>query len=143
MRDPNSGRLKDRRHPGAKGVRCGQDARRRLAQRLATHGRLCRQDRRIWQESVDRLCQRAGELGLKNVPVFVFQEGFEPEAERAFKEIARLSRGAWCRFDAGSAHELTTLLRAVAVYASGGSDALRRLAGREQGLVRQLARQLD
>jgi len=76
------------------------------------------------EESVDDLCQLAGELGLIGVPVFVFQEGRDARAEKAFKEIARLSRGAYCRFDAGSAAQLRALLTAVAVYASGGRKAL-------------------
>lgn len=76
------------------------------------------------EESIDDLCQLAGELGLIGVPVFVFQEGRDARAEKAFKEIARLSRGAYCRFDAGSAAQLRALLTAVAVYASGGRKAL-------------------
>jgi hypothetical protein len=76
------------------------------------------------EENVDQLSQLAGELGLIRVPVFVFQEGREPRAERAFREIARLSRGAYCPFDAGSARELRELLAAVAVYATGGRKAL-------------------
>ena len=76
------------------------------------------------EEDIDHLSQLAGELGLIGVPVFIFQEGHDPRAERAFKEIARLSRGAHCRFDAGSAGQLRDLLAAVAVYASGGRKAL-------------------
>jgi hypothetical protein len=76
------------------------------------------------EEDVDHLSQLAGELGLIGVPVFLFQEGHNARAERAFKEIARLSRGAYCRFDAGSAHQLRELLTAVAVYATGGRKAL-------------------
>jgi hypothetical protein len=76
------------------------------------------------EEDIDQLSQLAGELGLVGVPVFLFQEGREPTAERAFREIARLSRGAYCRFDAGSARQLRELLRAVAVYATGGRKAL-------------------
>jgi hypothetical protein len=76
------------------------------------------------EEDIDQLSQLAGELGLVGVPVFLFQEGHEPTAERAFREIARLSRGAYCRFDAGSARQLRELLRAVAVYATGGRKAL-------------------
>ena len=73
---------------------------------------------------VDQLSTLAGELGLIGVPVFLFQEGQDQRAERAFKEIARLSRGAHCRFDAGSARQLRELLTAVAVYAIGGRKAL-------------------
>jgi orotidine-5'-phosphate decarboxylase len=76
------------------------------------------------EEDVDQLSQLAGELGLIGVPVFLFQEGHDRKAERAFKEIARLSRGAHCRFDAGSARQLRELLTAVAVYATGGRKAL-------------------
>jgi hypothetical protein len=77
------------------------------------------------EEDVDELSQLAGELGLIGVPVFVFQEGRDPKAGRAFGEIARLSRGAYCPFDAGSARQLRELLTAVAVYATGGRKALK------------------
>ncbi|WP_295812889.1 VWA domain-containing protein [uncultured Nitratireductor sp.] len=76
------------------------------------------------EESVDDLSDKAGRLGLSGVPVFVFQEGHDPTAERAFREIARLSKGAWFRFDSRSAAELGKLLSAVAVYATGGLKAL-------------------
>ncbi len=77
------------------------------------------------EENIDELSARAGELGLLGVPVFLFQEGREPKAERAFKEIARLTGGAYCPFDAGSARQLRELLKAVAVYATGGRKALK------------------
>jgi len=77
------------------------------------------------EENVDELAQSAGELGLIGLPVFLFQEGRDPKAERAFREIARLSRGAYCPFDAGSARQLRELLAAVAIYASGGRKALK------------------
>ncbi|MGD9868137.1 MAG: VWA domain-containing protein [Hyphomicrobiales bacterium] len=76
------------------------------------------------EEDVDHLCALAGELGLLGSPVFMFQEGHDARAERAFREIARLSGGAWCRFDEGSAAQLRELLSAVAVYAAGGRKAL-------------------
>lgn len=79
------------------------------------------------EENVDDLCARAGELGLLGVPVFLFQEGRDPVAERAFREIARLTRGAFCSFDAGSARQLADLLKAVAAYAAGGHGALKKL----------------
>ncbi|MDC7785854.1 VWA domain-containing protein [Rhodoplanes sp. TEM] len=90
------------------------------------------------EEPVDDLCARAGELGLAGVPCFMFQEGHDPVAEQAFREIARLSGGAWCRFSSGSAHELGELLRAVAAYASGGRQALHRLVDRNASAVRLL-----
>jgi hypothetical protein len=92
------------------------------------------------EEPLDDLCAAAGQLGLLGVPAFVFQEGHDPVAERAFREIARLSRGAYCRFDTGSAHELAELLRAVAAYAAGGMKALADLKARQNsGAVKLLA----
>ena len=80
------------------------------------------------EEEVDLLCGRAGELAMHGVPVFIFQEGFDPAAEQAFREIARLTRGAFCRFDQGAAAQLRELLSAVAVYAAGGRAALEDLS---------------
>ena len=94
------------------------------------------------EEGIDDLCVAAGELGILGVPVFMFQEGGDPVAERAYREIARLSRGAYCRFDTGSAHELGELLRAVAAYAAGGIKALSDLSVRKAGPARMLLAQL-
>src|SRR3954454_24089439 len=80
------------------------------------------------EEPIDRLCGKAGELGLLRVPVFMFQEGHDDVAESAFREIARLTGGAWCRFDPGAAAQLRELLRAAAAYAAGGREALLRLS---------------
>jgi hypothetical protein len=76
------------------------------------------------EEDVDGLCQSAGEIGLLGTPLFMFQEGSDPRANTAFKEIARLTRGAHVTLDANSAHMLRDLLAAVAVYAAGGRAAL-------------------
>ncbi|MCC2112508.1 MAG: VWA domain-containing protein [Hyphomicrobiales bacterium] len=81
------------------------------------------------EEDADRLAVKAGELALIGLPVFVFQEGRDRVVEAAFKEIARLTGGAWCRFDASAADELRALLRAAAVYAAGGLKALESRAG--------------
>lgn len=92
------------------------------------------------EEDVDRLCAHAGELGLLHVPLFMFQEGHDSIAERCFKEMARLSGGAWSRFDSGAADQLRDLLSAVAIYASGGRAALEKLSGSGKGrlLLQQL-----
>jgi len=81
-----------------------------------------------FEERIDDVCAKAGEVGLLGVPVFLFQEGDDISATRAYKEIARLTKGAWCRFDHGSARQLRELLSAVAVYAAGGRRALERLS---------------
>lgn len=94
------------------------------------------------EEEIDPLCHRAGQLSLLGVPVFIFQEGCDPDAAQGFQEIARLTRGAYCAFDSGSARQLRELLRAVAVYAAGGRKALEDLGKRQGGLTRQLTQQL-
>lgn len=76
------------------------------------------------EENVDVLATKAGNLGLHGVPVFIFQEGDDHAAEVAFKEIARLSKGAWFRFDRNAAAMLAKLLSAVAIFATGGIKAL-------------------
>jgi hypothetical protein len=57
-------------------------------------------------------------------PWFLFQEGGAEEVATAFKELARLTNGAHCQFNAGAARELAELLRAVAAFAVGGIAAL-------------------
>ncbi|GAB4354399.1 MAG: hypothetical protein Kow0026_12990 [Oricola sp.] len=87
------------------------------------------------EENVDDLVQAAGELGLRGVPVFLFQEGRDPVAETAFREIARVTRGGWFRFDRSSASVLARLLSSIAVYAAGGLKALENRGTREDRLL--------
>jgi hypothetical protein len=94
------------------------------------------------EEEVDRLCQLAGQLGIHNVPVFLFHEGHDAAAESAFKQIARLTNGAYCPFDAGSAQQLRDLLSAVAVYAAGGRRALEAFSKSRGEGVKLLTRQI-
>jgi hypothetical protein len=83
------------------------------------------------EEPIDDLCALAGELGLLGIKTFMFHEGHDPVAGQAFQEIARLTGGAYARFDASAPQSLAGLLRAVAAYAAGGVDALNRLASRD------------
>ena len=94
------------------------------------------------EEKLDDLCHAAGELGLLGVPAFMFQEGSDPIAEQAFREIARLTRGAYCRFDPGAARELGELLRAAAAYAAGGMRALADLSARRDAGAMKLIGQM-
>mgnify|MGYP000442047919 CR=1 FL=1 len=95
-----------------------------------------------FEEDVDRVGQVAGELGLLGVPVFMFHEGHDAQAERAFRHIAKLSGGAYAHFDAASADALKRLLKAVAVFAAGGRAALDAYALDKDEDVRQITRQL-
>ena len=84
------------------------------------------------EENVDEVLHVAGELALLGMKAFVFQEGDDPKATRAFREIARVTDGAYARFDAGSAARLEALLRAAAAYAAGGRKALEAAARDDQ-----------
>jgi hypothetical protein len=95
------------------------------------------------EENIDLLCHQAGELGLLKVPVFIFHEGGEQIAERAFRQIARLSGGVYCRFDSNSAQQLKDLLAAVAVYAAGGRQAMLEYGQRKGGAALRLTHQLS
>lgn len=94
------------------------------------------------EEDRERLADLAGRLGLLHLPVFVFQEGRDPTVERSFREIARLSGGAWCPFDAHSPELLRDLLGAVAVYAAGGQAALTRYGESRGGAVLRMTHQV-
>lgn len=77
------------------------------------------------EENIDKLADKAGRLGLTNLPAFMFQEGNNRAAADAFREIARLSGGAYARFDAAAPGQLAALLRPAWRYAAGGHTALR------------------
>ncbi len=76
------------------------------------------------EENIDQLCQLAGKLGILQCPIFIFQEGYDAGVAKAFTQIAHLSGGAYHAFNESSADELAALLSAVAVYATGGKEAL-------------------
>ncbi len=95
------------------------------------------------EEKLEDICQLAGQLGIHNVPVFLFHEGGDPVAGQAFRQIAKLTKGAYCPFDAGSARQLRDLLSAVAVYAAGGRSALEDFSRNGGKMVKLLNRQIE
>jgi len=97
----------------------------------------------VIEEDIDELGHLAGELGLVGTPVFIFHEGGEPVSQRGFQQIARLSNGAYCAFDAGSAAQLSELLKAVAIYSAGGRVALEDYGHRTGGKALQITHQIS
>lgn len=95
-----------------------------------------------FEEDIDDVGAVAGELGLLGLPCFMFHEGSDQLAAFAFQQVAKLSGGAYFSFDAASAATLTELLRAVAVYASGGFQALKDHSRSGSGEARQITDQL-
>jgi hypothetical protein len=90
-------------------------------------------------DDLDKLAAPAMALGRLRTPVFAFQEGEEPQTEKAFRKIAEWSGGAYGCFDASAATQLGELLRAAAAFAIGGVQALE---GRKDAGARLLLGQL-
>ena len=79
------------------------------------------------EENADELCYLAGQFGVFNIPVFMFQEGSNSVVMSTFKQVALLSGGAYAPFNSGSVKELQDLLSSVAVFVAGGHKALEKL----------------
>jgi hypothetical protein len=94
------------------------------------------------EEDVDAVGHEAGQLGLLGLPVFVFQEGDDRVASRLFPQIAKLTRGAYCKFDRSSPEQLKRLLGAVAAYAAGGRAALLKYGKQQGGAAALLTNQM-
>jgi|KBSMisStandDraft_5_1062788.scaffolds.fasta_scaffold213399_2 hypothetical protein len=110
-----------------------EEARRTLVGALVYVGDCC-------EENPDVVAKEAGALALLGVPAFMFHEGNDPNAGVVFRDIARLTQGVYARFDSGAAKQLRDLLKAAAVYATGGGSALNRFAELTGGEVLRLAR---
>ncbi len=87
------------------------------------------------EEAAAHLESLAGQCRLQRVPLFIFQEGHDPIAQRCFKRLASLSGGAYARFDHTSPNRLRDLLNAVARYVSGGRQALTQASGESDKLL--------
>ena len=97
------------------------------------------------EEDVDRLCRLAGELGLLGVPAFVFHEGDDPVAARAFKQIAKLSRGAYLQLrfrERGAAQGTARRGRGLCRRRLPGADRLQGDEGRRDPAADRAAARL-
>ncbi|MGD9543068.1 MAG: VWA domain-containing protein [Methylocystis sp.] len=94
------------------------------------------------EEPIESLAAAAGELGLLGVKAFMFQEGHDPTTQHAFREVARLTGGAYAAFDAAAPRRLADLLAAAAAYAVGGRLELERRASEGGAAARLLLSQI-
>ena len=69
----------------------------------------------------------------------MFQEGSNEQIGKIYAEIARITGGAHCKFDAAAAQRLADLLKAVAAFATGG---IRALADQKTATARLLLTQI-
>ena len=77
------------------------------------------------EENPDEIVGLAGDIALKRIPVFVFQEGDDRLATTIFRDIARLTGGAYGQFDAHAKSKLADYLKGIAAYAATGGDVSR------------------
>jgi hypothetical protein len=89
------------------------------------------------EEPIDRLAYLAATLGL---PLFLLHEGADPNAEKAFRQLAAASHGVYLPFDLDSIDRLKELLAAIAVYAAGGIAALEKHAAGKAVLLQLTSR---
>jgi hypothetical protein len=94
------------------------------------------------EESADLLAGAAGQLALRGVPVFIFHEGDLEPAAGVLRQIAQITHGAYCSFDAGSPQQLRDLLKAVAIFAAGGRKALENFSRTAGGIALKLTHQM-
>lgn len=94
------------------------------------------------EEFIDDLLESAGHLALRGIPAFIFHEGYDPIAEKTFRQIAEITNGAYYRFDQSSAKQLSALLNAVAIFAVGGISALQNYAQKDPKMCNEIVKQL-
>jgi len=83
----------------------------------------------MFEEHIESVLAVARELGRAGVRVFMFQEGDNAEARKAFEAIAAATKGAYAPFREGSADQLRDLLKALAVFVVSGVEGLKAMAG--------------
>ncbi len=127
--------------------RSGLTQLRRVLEHAAAEAKRTRVDALVYvgdcfEEHADATAKAAAGLALRGVPAFMFHEGDDSAAAQMFKEVARLTKGVYARFDSGAAPQLRDLLTAAAVYAAGGGVALREYGDKMGGEVLRLARRM-
>jgi hypothetical protein len=82
------------------------------------------------EEQLDELASKAGKLGALKAPIFMFQEGRDPEVRKAFRLLALKSGGAYFEFNPNASRaieQLSDRLNAIARLAVGDTEALQRI----------------
>ena len=82
------------------------------------------------EEQIEELAAMASKLGTLGVPIFLFQEGRDPAARKAFRLLALKSGGAYFEFNPNTSRaieQLSDQLNAVARLAVGDVEAMQRI----------------
>ena len=83
------------------------------------------------EEEIYMLAPKAAKLGAAGVPIFIFQEGRNPDVRKAFRLLALKSGGAYFEFNPDkprAVEQLSEQLNAVARLAVGDTKALQNIA---------------
>lgn len=87
------------------------------------------------EEDVDHLSHLAGKISFYNLPIFIFQEGYDSFAGEGFRQIAKITNGVHFHFDQKAISQLKDLLRGVISYSFGGMEALNLEAEKNNSLL--------
>jgi hypothetical protein len=82
------------------------------------------------EEQIEELAAMAGELGARDLPIFIYQEGRDAAVQKAFRLLALKSGGQYFEFNpetSRAVEQLSEQLGAVARLAMGDTEALERL----------------
>lgn len=74
------------------------------------------------EEDPDVIIGYAGDIALRGIPLFVFQEGHDGLAQTVFREMVRLTGGAYGQFDGSARSKLAEYLKGIARFAASGGD---------------------
>jgi len=99
------------------------------------------------QDDPARLVDLAKAFGKRRTPIFVFHECADDnedalDAKPIFKDLARLSGGAYCEFEPESAEALRELLASVAAFSAAGAEGVKNIPQVQTPEARQLQSRL-
>jgi hypothetical protein len=83
-----------------------------------------------FEEELETVATMASKCGMVGLPIFMFQEGRDPAARKAFRLLALKSGGVYFEFDPNKARaveQLSEQLNAVARLAVGDAEALQQI----------------
>jgi hypothetical protein len=83
-------------------------------------------------DSIEEMAELASDLGRMQAPIFAFQEGRDLTVQKAFRLLALKSGGEYFEFNPTApraVERLSNQLAAIARFAVGDRDALRRIGG--------------
>jgi hypothetical protein len=88
-----------------------------------------------FHDDLDEAAILATQLGRAGTKLFMFQEGYNPVTEHAFRFLAEVSGGAYFQFGPRTEKRLAEMLKAVSHFATGGKEGLEAKGGEAATLM--------